>query len=211
MITRRILPLLATTAILLAACAAHLQAPTCTTDTVAPTYHPNETWEYRTAAGDTVTQRVSWIDDHDTYFDWRNTAGPQYSGLTAQQSDNIEIASIGNTITSTEDSLPFPLHVGQAWSYQQLSYQRTGGPMLSEIHHRQVMSCEWVITPAGAFSALKILDTRTRPADPPSSYFAWYAPQTKSFVKRQHIQGASPETSALETDVELLHYSPAAP
>ncbi len=211
MTPRHLLPLLLILSATLAACATHLQAPTCATSTAPPTYQPNETWEYRTAAGDTITQRVGWIDDQDTYFSWSSTAGQESSGLKAKQADNIEIVSIGNTITSTQNSLPFPLSVGQAWTYHQMSYPRTGGPMLSETHRRQVIGCEWVITTAGTFNALKILDTRTVPADPPLSYLAWYAPETKSFVKRQHVQGAPPRASALEDDGELLRYAPATP
>jgi len=210
-IIRSTLCLLASTSLVLAACALQRHSPSCPVAPGPPAFQPNETWEYRTAAGHTVTERVEWIDDQDTYFDWRTTAGMEHTGLKATQTGNIQIASIGATITSTQNSLPFPLRLGQAWSYDQLSYQRTGGPMLTETHRRQVITCEWVTTPAGVFRALKILDTRITPADPPLRYVAWYAPELKSFIKRQHIQGIPPLSSATEDDLELLRYTPATP
>jgi hypothetical protein len=208
---RSTLCLLATTSLVLAACAVQRQLPSCPTATVPPAYQPNETWEYRTAAGHTVTERVDWIDDQDTYFAWRTTASTEVTGLKATQTDNIQIASIGTTITSTRNSLPFPLRVGHAWSYDQLSYQRNGGPMRTETHRRQVITCEWVTTPAGVFRALKILDTRITPADPPLRYVAWYAPELKAVIKRHHIQGTPPPSSATDDDLELLRYIPATP
>ncbi len=208
---RSTLCLLAATSLVLAACALQRHSPSCPAAAVPPAYQLNETWEYRTTAGHTVTERVDWIDEQDTYFAWRTTAGTEHTGLRATQADNIQIASIGATITSTQNSLPFPLRVGEGWSYDLLSYHRDGGPMRTETHRRQVITCEWVSTPAGVFSALKILDTRITPADPPLSYVAWYAPELKAFIKQRHIQGTPSRGSAIDDDFDLLRYTLASP
>jgi len=50
------------------------------------------------------------------------------------------------------------------------------------------LTCEELATPAGKFEAFKIVGERSNPGTSDTgTYFVWYAPQVKTFVKRQYV------------------------
>jgi len=73
-----------------------------------------------------------------------------------------------------------------------------------EQHRREVVACEVIQTPAGAFRAFRIRDSK--PDDPLISYDSWYTPMLKQVVKREYVQGAPRPMTADNPAVELIRY-----
>ncbi len=188
--------------ILLSSCAATLRTWDCSDSIQQPTYQENEEWVWRTTTGHETAERVGWLDEGNVYF-YTSLDGEQTGQKGLQGKDEV-ITMTNRLVTHSDKSWDFPLQIGKAWSYVQTYYPRGGGPMILEQHRREVVLCEFIQTPAGAFSALKILDTK--PDDPVISYYSWYAPMLKQVVKREYVQGAPRAMTADDPGAELIRY-----
>lgn len=165
-------------------------------------YQENDEWIWRTSEGHEITERVGWLDEENVYF-YIGLDGQQNGQRGIQGADEV-VSMTDRLVTHSEKSWDFPLQVGKIWSYVQTYYPRGGGPMILEQHRREVMGCEFIETPAGAFRTLKIRDTKSD--DPPIIYDIWYAPMLKQVVKRAYIQGTPRLMTSDEPAVELIRY-----
>ncbi|MFA5027411.1 MAG: hypothetical protein WC713_06000 [Candidatus Methylomirabilota bacterium] len=189
--------------LVLSGCAATLRPWDCSDSVQNPIYQENDEWVWRTTTGHETAERVGWLDEGNVYF-YTSLDGEQIGQKGIQGTDEV-ITMTNRLVTHSEKSWDFPLQVGKAWSYMQTSYPRGGGPMIWEQHRREVVGCEFIETPAGAFRALKLLDTT--PDDPLISYYSWYAPMLKHVVKREYVQGAPRPMTADEPGAELVRYT----
>ena len=188
--------------LILSGCAATLRTSDCSDSTQQATYQENEEWVWRTTGGHEIAERVGWLDEENVYL-YTSIDGEQTGQKGIQGKDEV-ITVTNQLVTHSEKSWDFPLQVGKGWRYVQTYYPRGGGPMILETHRREVVACEFIQTPAGAFSALKILDTKSE--DPVISYYSWYAPNLKQVVKREYVQGSPRPMTADEQGVELIRY-----
>jgi hypothetical protein len=188
--------------LILSGCATALRPWDCRDSIQQPIYQENDEWVWRTTGSHETTERVGWLDEENVYF-YTAIDGEQTGQKGIQGKDEV-ITMTNRLVTHSEKSWDFPLHVGKGWSYLQTYYPRGGGPMILEKHRREVLACEFIQTPAGEFTALKILDTKSD--DPVIGYYSWYAPNLKQVVKREYVQGFPRPMTADEPGAELIRY-----
>lgn len=188
--------------LVLTGCTATLRPWDCSDSVQKPIYQEDEEWVWRTPEGQEIAERVGWLDEGNVYF-YSSLDGEQTGQKGIQGADEV-VSMTNRLVTHSERSWDFPLQVGKAWSYVQTYYPRGGGPMILEQHRREVVGCEFIEAPAGAFRALKIRDIQAD--DPPITYDSWYAPMPKQVAKRTYVQGAPRPMTADEPAVELIRY-----
>ena len=188
--------------VLLSGCAAALRPWDCSDSIQQPAYREDEEWVWRTTAGQEIAEHVGWLDEGNVYFS-TSLDGEQTGQKGIQGTDEV-ITMTTRLVTHSEKSWDFPLQIGKTWSYAQTYYPRGGGPMIVEQHRREVVACEVIQTPAGAFRAFRIRDSK--PDDPLISYDSWYTPMLKQVVKREYVQGAPRPMTADDPAVELIRY-----
>jgi hypothetical protein len=88
-----------------------------------------------------------------------------------------------------QKDLDFPAQVGKQWMFTYLAPPSSGtGVMVPYIHRYTVVACEDISILAGTFPALKVqVDQSIMGQRGSGTYFLWYAPQAKQWVKKQFV------------------------
>jgi hypothetical protein len=184
-------------------------AAACGEPLSAPTYQVGETWTWRSEKGaewsNAVVQVVGGAgaqierpNGEVAFFDrdWIiREVQPKNGELVTRQGANYP--------TVDQKTLDFPLQVGKSWQYTFYGKTLNGRGVFTE--SQKIIACEEVATPAGTFQAFRLEGTVKGPMAS-GTFYRWYAPQVKQYVKQQYVQSGSWVWDSSAQDSALISF-----
>jgi len=183
-------------------------AAVCGEPLSAPTYQVGEKWTWRSEKGaewsDSVVQvegtvaQIKRPNGEVAFFDrdWIiRQVKPRNGELVTQQGAKYT--------TIDQKTMDFPLQVGKSWQYTFYGQTLNGRGVFTEGH--RIIACEEVTTPAGTFQAFRLEGTVKGPMAS-GTFYRWYAPQVKQYVKQQYVHSGSWVWDSSAQDSELISF-----
>ncbi len=183
-------------------------AAACGEPRSAPTYQVGEKWTWRGEQGVEWSNSVEQVEGTVAQIrgpngevalfdkDWIiRQVKPKNGELTTQQGAKYT--------TIDQKTMDFPLQVGKAWQYTFYGHTSNGRGVFTE--RQKIIACEEVATPAGKFQAFRLEGTVKGPMAS-GTFFRWYAPQVKQYVKQQYMHSGSWAWDSAAQDNELISF-----
>jgi hypothetical protein len=184
-------------------------AADCGSPQSAPTYQVGDNWAWRDEQGVEWSNSVVQVQGTGTQIkrpngevalfdkDWIiRQVKPRNGDLVTQQ--GAKYTAIDQT------TLDFPLQVGKSWQYTFYGQTSNGRGVFTE--RQKIIACEEVSTPAGKFQAFKLEGTVKGPMAS-GTFYRWYAPQVKQYVKQQYVHSGSWVWDSSAHDSELISFN----
>jgi hypothetical protein len=190
-------------------------AADCGEPVSAPQYQVGEKWTWRNEKGREWTDQVLQVNEGLTQIKWSNGEVGFYDKdrvLRQVKKTNGELVTqqgAGQYVAIGQKTLDFPLQAGKTWNYSFYGQPRGGGTGLQTYRNEfKVIGCEELSIPAGKVSALKLEITQWIVGTHWNGvFYLWYAPQVKSYVKRQYPVSTF-FSGGWFLDYELIKYEP---
>ena len=184
-------------------------AADCGAPLSAPTYQAGDTWTWRDDKGVEWSNSVVQVQGTGVQIkrpngevalfdkDWIiRQVKPKNGELVTQQGATYP--------TIHQKTMDFPLQVGKAWQYTFYGKTSNGRGVFTE--QQKIIACEEVATPAGTFQALRLEGTVKGPMAS-GTFYRWYAPQVKQFVKQQYVHAGAWVWDSSAKDSELISFN----
>jgi len=175
-----------------------------------PQIQVGDSWEYSfrdtrdSRTGCTYSLTVTGVTVDKITVDMQN---PQHCNIGAlgvstvyDKDFNLMYAGVTPYLTSA-----FPLQVGKQWT-QKFALNTEANTLLHNDVTAKVIAIEKVTVPAGTFDAYKVVVARKYSSQYVTGTITetrWYAPQTKTYVRRTSVDSATASSSLIS---ELLTY-----
>jgi hypothetical protein len=153
----------------------------------APVWKVGDKWTYETSSGTKFTHEVVDVKGENFIIE-NKTSDTSY--ILDKKTLNLQFTIDEGKKRKAEDAvrkrLNFPLFVGKKWDDMVDRVTRSFGSRITIMLNYSVEATEDIITPAGTFSAYRIVlkASGINQAERAWAKF-WYSPQVKYFVKRE--------------------------
>lgn len=151
-------------------------------------------WTMRDDKGLETTQRIVGTENGLTTMRWPSGDLAFYDEalvlrkVVKKNGETVSRAGAGTYVTIGQKTLDFPLEVGKKWDYSFMAMPASGtGNMTSHLNRFEVVSCHEVVVPAGKYDAFKIRVDQSAPGSHGGTYYLWWAPEARNYVKRQYV------------------------